>query len=91
MESDQPGYPPEETFDPWFNPFMLNGFFYLHSLDRPISIRRGVWLVFIITNSVFNANSVDSDQMTHSAASDLCLHCLPMSLLWDTRLKWVNI
>ena len=25
-----------------------------------------------------------------SAASDLGLHCLPMSLLWDARLKWVN-
>ena len=30
---------------------------------------------------VFNANSVDLDQMPHSVASDLCLHCLPMSLL----------
>ena len=28
--------------------------------------------------------------MPYSAASDLGLHCLPMSLLWDTRLKWVN-
>ena len=32
---------------------------------------------------VFNANSV-------SAASDLGLHCLPMSLLWNARLKLVN-
>ena len=30
---------------------------------------------------VFNANCVDPDQMPHSAASDLDLHCLPMSLL----------
>ena len=29
----------------------------------------------------FNANSVDIDQMPHSAASDLSQHCLPMSLL----------
>ena len=36
------------------------------------------------------ANSVNPDQMLHSAASDQGLHCLPMSLLWDTRLKWVN-
>ena len=36
------------------------------------------------------ANSVDPDQMPHSAASDLGLHCLPMSLLWDARHKWVN-
>ena len=26
----------------------------------------------------------------HSAASDLGLHFLPVSLLWDARLKWVN-
>ena len=39
---------------------------------------------------VFNANSVDPDQMLCSAASDLGLHCLPMSLLWDDRHKWVN-
>ena len=35
-----------------------------------------------------NANSVDSDQTPHVAASDLSLHCVPMSLLWDARLKW---
>ena len=34
-----------------------------------------------------NGNSVDPDQTPHSAASDLGLHCLPMSLLWDTRHK----
>ena len=28
--------------------------------------------------------------MPHSAASDLGLHCLPMSFLWDTRHKWGN-
>ena len=41
--------------------------------------------------SEFNANNVDPDQMPHSAASDLGQHCLPMSLLWDARLKWVDI
>ena len=40
--------------------------------------------------SVFNANSADPDLMPNSAASVLGLHCLPMSLLWDTRHKWVN-
>ena len=38
---------------------------------------------------VINANSVDPDQMPLSAASDLGLHCLPMSHLWDARHKWV--
>ena len=27
--------------------------------------------------------------MIHSMASDLGLHCLPVSLLWD-RHKWIN-
>ena len=36
---------------------------------------------------MFNAKSVDPDQMAHSAASDLGLHCLPMSLLWKARLN----
>ena len=36
-----------------------------------------------------NANSVDPDQTPHST-SDLGLHCLPMSLLWDARLIWVK-
>ena len=41
-------------------------------------------------NSVFDANSVDTDQMPHSVASDLGLHCLPMSLFLDAGHKWVN-
>ena len=40
---------------------------------------------------VINANSVDPDQTPRSAASDLGLHRLLMSHLWDARHKWVNI
>ena len=40
--------------------------------------------------SEFNANSVDPDQTPRSAAFDPGLYCLPMSLLWDDRLKWVK-
>ena len=40
--------------------------------------------------SELNANSVDPDQTPRSAASDLGLHCLPMSYLWDAKHKWVN-
>ena len=51
--------------------------------------RRGVWLDLLlpcfIKTPVFNANSVDPDQMPHSAVYDLILHCLPVSFLWDTR------
>ena len=36
------------------------------------------------------ANSGDSDQTSHSAASDLGLYCLPVTLLGVTRLQWVN-
>ena len=37
------------------------------------------------------ANSGDPDQTPHSAASDLGLHCLLMSLLQVSRLQWVKI
>ena len=36
------------------------------------------------------ANSGDPDQMPHSAASDLGLHCFPITLLGVSRLQWVN-
>ena len=39
---------------------------------------------------VVNANSVDPDQTPRSVASDLGLHCLRMSYLWDARHKWVK-
>ena len=34
--------------------------------------------------------TVNPDQTAHSVASDLCLYCLPVSLLWDVMHKWVN-
>ena len=37
-----------------------------------------------------NVNSVDPDQPPRVAVSNLGLHCLPMSLIWDTRHKWVK-
>ena len=39
---------------------------------------------------VSNANSVDSDQTPRSAASDVGLYCLQISLLRDARHTWVN-
>ena len=33
----------------------------------------------------------DPDQTPRSAASDLGLHCLPVSQKWDARLIWVNL
>ena len=75
---------------------MPSGFFhFFNTLDSFICYIRGVWLVFIISCFVeiseLNANSVDPDQTPRSAASDLGLHCLPMSHLWETRLIWVNL
>ena len=63
-----------------FNPFMPNGLFCLHSLDRFISSIKRVWLVFIILPcfieySVYNANSVDPDL-------GLRVYCLLMPILW---------
>ena len=36
------------------------------------------------------ANSGDPDQ-THSAVTDLGLHCLPITILLVSRLQWVRI
>ena len=50
--------------------------------------------MFIITmfyRNSCNSNSADPDQMPHSAASDLGLHCLPITLLGVSRLKWVTL
>ena len=32
----------------------------------------------------------NTDQTLHSAASDLGLHCLPITLLWVSQLQWVK-
>ena len=37
------------------------------------------------------ANIGDPDQTPHSAASDLDLHCLPVTLLRVSRLQWINL
>ena len=36
------------------------------------------------------ANNVDPDQMPHYVASDLYLHCLPLTLLQVSKLEWVK-
>ena len=40
-------------------------------------------ILFLMENPV--ANTVDPDQMPHYMASDLGLHCLPMTLLQVSR------
>ena len=63
-----PGYPDKILV---LNPFIPSGFFYLSSLDRSIASKKGFLISFIIT--LFYRNSC-------TAASDLGLHCLPVSL-----------
>ena len=70
---------------------MPSGLSYFNFLDKFISYIRCVWLFFnivmFIEISNLNANSVDPNSI---GSDDLGLHCLPMFLLWDARLKWVN-
>ena len=49
-----------------------------------------LFLLSFIEFPAFNAMSVDPDQTPHSAASDLGLNCLPMSMSWDTRHEYVK-
>ena len=64
---------------------MPSGLYYLNSLDWSSCNIRGVWI------PIYYSNSADFDQIPHSVASNLDLHDLPVSLLWDARLKWVNV
>ena len=66
------------------NPFMLSGLFYYNSLDWSIFNSRvsGFYYNCFAEISLYNANSVDPDQMLHSVLSDLGLFCLPVACLW---------
>ena len=71
------------------NPFSSSGLFNHNSSDQCFQLQ-GVWfllLLYFIENPAFNVNSVDPDQMPHSAASDLGLHCLPVTLLGCLQAK----
>ena len=63
-------------------------------MEKSISSFRGVWCTFLFLlyfwYKFLLSNSVDPDQTPHSAASDLCLHCLPRSPKRDARLIWVK-
>ena len=73
------------------NPFMLSEPFYLWT--GPLHIL-GVpgWFSLLqsfVEITIFNANSVDPDQMPHFVASDLGQHCLPMPP-FKARFRCVN-
>ena len=44
----------------------------------------------LIEIPVLSVIRADPDQTPRSAVSDLDLHCLPMSFIWDARCKWIN-
>ena len=74
--------------------FIPGELFYHNFLDQSFSNSRvcGSFLLLscFIAIRVLNANRVDPDQTPRSAASDLGLLCLLMSVLWDARHKWVK-
>ena len=71
---------------------MNSSTFTLWTCTFPVKEVSGLFLLlpWFTEIPVFYANSADPDQTPHNAASDLGLHCLPMPLLWDARLKWVQ-
>ena len=72
---------------------MYSSTFILQTGPFPVERVSGNFLVLpcFIEIHVFNANSVDPDQTPYSVASDLGLYCLPVSLIWDARHKWVKL
>ena len=66
-----------------FNPFKPNGIFHSCQLEQFITVLRVVeWYFSFLFNSLYNSlkvNSRDPDQTPRSAASDLGMHCLPVS------------
>ena len=65
------------------------GLFHCYMLDKSICHFKGVQsillLLFIFLWKILLANNVDPDQMPHHVASDLGLHCLPVTLLRVSR------
>ena len=77
------------------NPFFAEWTLLPHLLGQVRFYQKGCLGIFYYYNMFFeipllDETRVDLDQMSLSAASDLGLYCLQMSLLWDARLKWVK-
>ena len=69
------------------NTFTSSGLFFHNYLDRSISKSRMSGSVLLLPSSIeiptLDANSVDPDQTPRSMASDLGLHCLQRSHVWE--------
>ena len=63
-----------------------------YGISGPVHFHfKGCWeVLFILIDSVYKANSGDTDQMPRFEASDLGLYCLPMSHK-DAGLIWVKV
>ena len=75
------------------NPFMFGNLFCSSNLNLSIK-RKGMSALSIFKpfhrNGKFPAKSADLDQTPHSVASNLGLHCLPMSILWALGIDGLN-
>ena len=92
-----------QTFNPvhdiWqiqscMNPHLPSGPVHPYQLDESIYNFRGGWctfsFLFYFEYIFLLANREDPDQTPRSTASDLGLHCLPMSQKWDIMFIWVK-
>ena len=77
------------------NPLYTGRLFCCYVLDECICHFRGVWsflsLLFYFLWKILLVSNVDPDQTPHHVASDLGLHCLPMTLLQFSRKEWVKV
>ena len=67
-----------------FNPLYTGGLFHCYILDE-WGVGSVLLLLFYVLCKILIANNVGPDQMPHYVASDLGLHCLPMTLLQVSR------
>ena len=67
------------------NPLYTGRLFQCYTLDESIYLFMVCWVYFVtfilFLMKIILVNNVDPDQMPHYVASDLSLHCLPMTLL----------
>ena len=47
------------------------------------------FILFLMENP--SANNLDPDRMPHFVASDLGLHCIPLTLLWVSQIKGLRV
>ena len=75
-------------------PLHTGGLFQCYMLDMSIyyfmEVGSILFLLFSFFRQILYTNAVYPDQMPLYVASDLGLHCLPMTFLWVSRYEWVK-